>query len=567
MSSLVKKTIQGNQYYYIVDSKRVGGKPTHVNQVYLGPVKEVLERLKEGAGATGPVSSAVLEFGAVAALYDLAERLGVVPLMDELSGKRRQGLSVGTYLLLAALNRALAPTSKKGLADWHAKTILSRWMPCGKQQLSSQRFWDHMKYWTDEAMEAFERRFTAQLVERCRLPTQCVVYDATNFITYIDTRNPKADVAQRGHSKERRGDLRIVGLSLLVSSEEEIPLFYEVYEGNRPDAKQFSAVVERLRERYAQVFGQEADVTLVFDRGNNSQGNLDLLAQEARPFHYVGGLRQDQCREVLSVPKSRYEALDGEEFGGATAYRTEMALLGRRLTVVATHNPELLEGQRQGVLIAREKCRQALVAQQERIRRWETGEWRGGNAPTRESCEKNVADILKGQYMNPLFRIAWSDAGRYPTFDFEMPEEALAELEESTLGKTVLYTDQHGWSNERIVRAYRAAWRVERVFRQMKSSDHLSVRPMWHWTDPMIRVHVFCCVLAYRLCCLLRRELKEKGVDMSLDRLLDVLGEKRQLVHYYPRKRGLKETYSLSDASEESDRLVELLDLKRYQLG
>jgi transposase len=567
MSSLIKKSIQGNQYYYIVDSKRVDGKPTHVNQIYLGPVKEVLEKLKEGAGATSPVSSTVLEFGAVAALYDIAERLAVVPLMDELSGKRRQGLSVGTYLLLAALNRALAPTSKKGLADWHAKTILSRLLPCGKQQLSSQRFWDHMKYWTDEAMETFERRFTAQLVERYGLPTRCVVYDATNFITYIDTMNPKADVAQRGHSKERRGDLRIVGLSLLVSSEEEIPLFYEVYEGNRPDAKQFSVVVERLRQRYAETFGQEAEITLVFDRGNNSQENLDLLAQEERPFHYVGGLRHDQCREVLAVPKSQYETLDGKEFGGTTAYRTEMNLLGRRLTVVATHNPELLEGQRQGVLLSREKCRQALVAQQERILRWETGEWRCGHAPTRESCEKNVADILKSQNMKTLFRIEWSHTGRYPSFTFAMPDEALAELEESSLGKTILYTDQHGWSNEQIVHAYRSAWRIEGVFRQMKSPEHLSVRPMWHWTSPMIRVHVFCCVLAYRLCCLLRRELKAKGVDLSLDQLLDLLGEKRQLVHYYQRKRGLKETYSMSESSEETDRLLGLLDLQRYQLG
>ena len=66
MSSLIKKTINGNQYYYIVDSKRVNGKPTHINQVYLGSVNEVIQILKEGAGAASPVYSTVLEFGAAA---------------------------------------------------------------------------------------------------------------------------------------------------------------------------------------------------------------------------------------------------------------------------------------------------------------------------------------------------------------------------------------------------------------------------------------------------------------------------------------------------------------------
>jgi len=106
MSSLIKKTINGNQYYYIVDSKRVNGKPTHVNQVYLGSVNEVIQKLKESAGAASPVYSTVLEFGATAALFDLAKRLNVVSLIDSLAGKRQQGISVGTYLLLSAINRA-----------------------------------------------------------------------------------------------------------------------------------------------------------------------------------------------------------------------------------------------------------------------------------------------------------------------------------------------------------------------------------------------------------------------------------------------------------------------------
>lgn len=566
MSSLIKKTINGNQYYYIVDSKRVNGKPTHVNQVYLGSVDEVLRKLKENAGAVSPVYSTVLEFGATAALFDLAKRLNVVALMDSLAGKRQQGISVGTFLLLAAINRAVAPTSKKMLADWYEKTILSRLIPCEKRQLSSQRFWDHMHYWSEEKMAAFEVQFTRQLVDQYQLPTKCVVYDATNFFTFIDTANDKADIAQRGHCKAKRNDLRIVGLSMLVSAEEEIPLFYEVYEGNKPDALQFAAVVNKLRRRYAQVFGQEADITLVFDRGNNSQDNFDLLTETEQPFHFVGGLRLSQCADLLNVPKASYQALEGSEFGKTSVYRTRMTIYGREMTIVATHNPELLQGQLQGILINREKCHQELLVLQARLTRWAAGELRRGKAPTRESCEKNIAEILKGQYMKSLFAIEWRETGRLPQFAFQMPEQALAELQEVFLGKTILFSDRADWSNEQIVHAYRSAWHIEHVFRQMKNPDHLAIRPMWHWTESMIRVHIFCCVLAFRLCSLLRRELKAKGIELSINQMLETLGEKQQLTHYYQKKRGMNETYSLTLGSDETEKLIDLLNLKQYQL-
>ena len=81
---------------------------------------------------------------------------------------------------------------------------------------------------------------------------------------------------------------------MLLSSEEEIPLFYEVYEGTKPYAIQFAVVVEKPRKRYVQAFGRDADITLVFDHGNNSQKNLDLLAESELPFHFVGDLRQSQ---------------------------------------------------------------------------------------------------------------------------------------------------------------------------------------------------------------------------------------------------------------------------------
>ena len=69
----------------------------------------------------------------------------------------------------------------------------------------------------------------------------------TNFATWIDSGNERAPIAQRGHSKQKRTDLRIVGLGLVVSTDGGIPLVSHAYPGNKPDVTQFPAMVRRAR--------------------------------------------------------------------------------------------------------------------------------------------------------------------------------------------------------------------------------------------------------------------------------------------------------------------------------
>ncbi len=202
--------------------------------------------------------------------------------------------------MLAAINRAVEPLPKSGIGHWFETTILSRLIPATKNQLDSRRFWDNMEQWTKEDMEKFEAEFVPFLIEKYRLEAKCLVYDATNFFTYIDTANKKSQLVKRGHSKEKRNNLRIIGLSLLISGKDEIPLFYETYEGNRPDTKQFAEVVQKLKSRYQSLFGKEPDITLVFDRGNNFKTNISSLYDDVGVigFHYVGGLKASQGRYI-----------------------------------------------------------------------------------------------------------------------------------------------------------------------------------------------------------------------------------------------------------------------------
>ena len=137
------------------------------------------------------------------------------------------GPSVGTYLLIAAINRCLDPRSKAQIAPWFERTLLRRLLDVRLEQLTSQRFWNQMDRVSPQNIVAIERDLVAHLIQEFQLDVRQVLFDATNFFTFIDTFNEHCPIAQRGHSKEGRAALRIVGLALLVSSDFHIPLCHQ----------------------------------------------------------------------------------------------------------------------------------------------------------------------------------------------------------------------------------------------------------------------------------------------------------------------------------------------------
>ena len=75
----------------------------------------------------------------------------------------------------------------------------------------------------------------------------------TNFATFIATANGKAPIAQRGKAKQKRSDLRLVGLGLVVTRDGGLPLTWHAYPGDRPDVTQFPGMIDQLKTRYEAV--------------------------------------------------------------------------------------------------------------------------------------------------------------------------------------------------------------------------------------------------------------------------------------------------------------------------
>src|SRR6266550_1172233 len=296
MPSLTPKKIDGHTYYYARYCQRVDGKPKIVRTVYLGRIEDLVATTEAGHQPPQPQQTVVAAFGDVAALWHIAGRLQVLPLLDStLPAKRHQGLSCGQYMLLAAINRVVAPTSKLHFADWYRQTALTRLLPADPTWLSSQNFWNHMDQITAKHMAAFEKQMNQRLIERLHLDLRALVYDGTNFFTYINTRTP-SELPQRGHNKQKRGDLRQVSLGLLVSTDFHIPLLHWVYAGNVADSVQFRSVTEELSAHYKELAQTCQHITLIFDKGNNSEDSFETLAHS--PFHFVGSLVPSQHREL-----------------------------------------------------------------------------------------------------------------------------------------------------------------------------------------------------------------------------------------------------------------------------
>src|SRR5256886_11661583 len=229
----------------------------YVKQLYLGKAEDI-GKLYKKTTARVPSQGLHFDFGEPAALHSVPQQLQLTDIIDRHVPKRNQGLSVGQYALLAILNRCLAPTSKTQLAHWYAGTVLYRLLPADPAQLRSQRFFDHMGELSLEAIQAIEKEIAQVLMRDWGIDSTSLIYDATNFFSYIDTRTPSR-LARRGKNKARRIDLRQVSLGLLVSRDYHVPLFHETYPGNRPDAVEFREVLKKLRQRYAEVFPEPQD--------------------------------------------------------------------------------------------------------------------------------------------------------------------------------------------------------------------------------------------------------------------------------------------------------------------
>jgi transposase len=557
MASIIGKKQAGKTYYYLVESARVNGKPRIVSQRYLGSADEVLARL-EGS-SSDPTSSLHRSFGDLAAVWSVLGRLGVISIIDEVLGPRRGDtqVSVGTYIALATLNRVVAPCSKLAFAQWWDSTAGDRLVRLSAPARDHRRFWDAMAAISSEQLIEIERRVSRAMVATFNLDLSGLVLDMTNFATYIDSDNERAPLTQRGHAKQKRNDLRLVGLGLVVSTDGAVPLLSHAYPGNRHDATQFADMLAELIVRWGALAASSDQLTLVYDAGQDSEANQHAVASS--PLHFVGSLPPAQHRDLLAVPLARYRVVDAERFPGLRAFETRVAALGGDYRVIVTHSDALHAKQRRGFDQTLAKATGRLSELAERLGRARTRKDRPG-------VEAEIARITKPRWVARV--VTWTLSGTDPTdfaLRFDIDHEARRHLEDELFGKRVLFSDRDDWSVADVVGAYRSQHHVESDFRQMKDRQVVSFSPMFHWTDQKIRVHVFYCVLALAVAKLMVREVNQSGAEMSVREMLAALAGIQETVLLYKAERGRpRARRMITEMDPTQQRLYDLFGLATY---
>jgi len=503
MATLQKRVSRGKTYWSIVESRRVNGKPRPVILAYLGRAEDLLKRLTEGI----PQKVKSYSHGAVSMFLHIAKELQIVEtinrhLPDDCK-QLRDGFTVGGSLLLAAIGRACKPTSKENWYHGFARyTSLNYLLRMSVSKLDSQHFWDQMEAVPPSAIPLIEEDLIRTMVEKENVTLDTLFCDMTNFFTYIASVNERCSLAQRGKNKQKRMDLRQLGLLLLITRQDHLPLFHKIYQGNLQDRTVFKKYFQDMVNRFKAISGSLEDITVVFDQGNNSK---EMLKKVDGSIHFVGALSPSHHKALIeNANKSMSQvSINGRDI---RCYRTRTLIWDLDLTTVVYISEKLWQGQIRGI----EQNIANLFAKLDELKEKIRTPTKRGPKRKQEVLQKKVKSLISSYRLDDI--ICWNlspllkDAFE---LEFWIDQDQLHILKENWLGRRILITNRHNWSTEQIILAYWGQAQVEYAFKNLKNPFHLAMRPQYHWTDHKIKVHAFICFIAFLLSMVIYKRARE----------------------------------------------------------
>ena len=475
MASLVKKKKANTIYYYLVESARVDGKPRIVHQTYLGTAESVA-RLLQDRTAPVPLSATTVEFGLPGALWLAAEKSGVFALLQSLWPKPRSGPSAAHYLLLAAIHRICQPGPKTEVADWYRESILSSLWGFAPERFSSQAFWDCFDaIATGESLPADKRdeleeaqlRLLGLWKEKQLVTRRLLAYDTTNFYTYIASTNERNSLAQRGHTKQGRHNLRQVGLSYVLDADNGLSLCHHLYRGNVADAEEFPEALHRIVTLLERNQIAPETVTLVLDKGSAALANT--LELEQAGIGWISALPWSQAPAQLRSSQ-QLTPLSSREPGVSAAAET-MVVHGKEYRCVVQYSASFAGEQLHSLTTSLSKTMQSL-------RRLARELAKPGASFTERGLRNRIARWLAPQFVSELVSCTLEQRDGHWHLPFDFDHQALERLMAQRLGRTVLLSNRFDWTAEQLITAYSGQQHIEQLFRGPKDGDRCIAGPI-----------------------------------------------------------------------------------------
>lgn len=533
MASLVAKTKGNKLYYYVVESARVHGKPRIVHQTYLGSAEKVASLVKDRS-APLPLSAFTRDFGLPGALWLTAQHSGVFALLQSLWPTPRSGPSPAHYLLLAAIHRICQPGPKTDVADWYSRTVLPSLWDLPPERFTSQAFWDAFELILpqsldplsgDDPLDLAQIRLLGLWKEKQKVSQRLLAYDTTNFHTYIASTNTRNDVAQRGHNKQGRHNLRQVGLSYVLDAEHGLSLCHHVYRGNVGDVDELHPALQRITAMLDRNQIPRDTVTLVFDKGTAALANTVTLEESG--VGWISALPWNQAPASLRERTVEQLPLCSSQLPGVHAAAEILLVHGKQYLCVVKHSASFLAEQMHSLTAGLAKATQALRRLSMELTkpkpRWKEAQ-----------IHNKVKALLSGQFLAELITYTLLQRDGSYRLQFDIDSAAFQQLCAHRLGRTVLLTNRLDWTAEQVVAAYSGQQGIEQVFRGLKDGDWLNWGPMYHWTDRKIRIHAFYCLLGISLLQSIHKQAQQAWPGISVEQLLEELRHVQQFTLLYP---------------------------------
>jgi len=447
MAHLYKKLKKGHEYFYIRETQRVYGKPTTINQVYLGTADKVEEAL--GKGGFSPK-----EFGSVFALNELDRAVDLAGMINEIlpPKKRVRGPSLGELVFYATLNRAIAPTSKRQLANWYETTDIQRIRPLRLESLNSQNFWNHWDRISDSDLEKIKTAFFKKIYSILPARKHRLIIEAADI-----SAPPKASVfagmpqPDQDFLAEHLAQQKI-GLALITEWSQGIPFYYQNFSGGVPVAG-FYDHLEHLLSKVSNLGVAIEDVTVLVNQEMDATPIIEQIDAKDG-MHFIVSCAPDVAPELTEISLKDFRPLPGKRGAQPSPfaredekilyYETPATFWNRPRRVVVTFDPKIFHKSYQDLGKKVQRVRKELLALRQRSAQ------EANQESAVESIKTHLEQLCLRLKISPdLFQLNFVQEKGQFRFEFQLDHRQMAGVVRH-FGKNILITDRQDWGAEEI---------------------------------------------------------------------------------------------------------------------
>jgi transposase len=419
------------------------------------------------------------DFGDVWLAWGLWRMLGLDEFLDERIEKGREDVSWGTMAAILTIARFCEPASELHIANtWYQRTALEELLGATSEQIHTTRLYEALDQLLPHK-EALETHLRKRLGELFELKCDLLLYDVTS--TYFEGEMAGCPMAQRGYSRDSRGDRPQVCIGLVVT-EDGFPVGYEVFAGNTNDSRTVKTIVEAMEKKYGAL-----NHVWVMDRGMVSEENLKYLRE--RGGRYIVGTPKAMLRQFEQhlTEQNWTEAQEGVEVklvpgpdGEETFILARSA--DRRAKEQAMHEKftaRMEEGLKKMQAAAVAGRLKEEIRAGERLGRLKQQNWRASQA-----FEVSIQKLAQPRGKQRL-EITWQRQAKFAEWSQHadgcyLLRSNLTDIDAATLWKRYIQLTEAEW-----------AFRI--------SKDELEIRPIWHQKEKRVKAHILVCFLAYVL--------------------------------------------------------------------